>query len=60
LNVGSQILSTPSASTWRRPCSTYDLEADPYEMTNIIGRPESRDVLQQMKAELQRLLDDTR
>jgi len=29
-------------------------------MTNIIGRPESRDVLQQMKAELQRLLDDTR
>ena len=38
----------------------YDLTADPYEMTNIIGRPESGDVLRQMKAELQRLMDDTK
>ena len=38
----------------------YDLTADPYEMTNIIGRPESRDVLRQMKAELQRLMDETK
>ena len=38
----------------------YDLEADPYELTNIIGKPESSALLPQMQAELQRLLDATR
>lgn len=38
----------------------YDLEADPYEMTNLIARPEARDLLPQMQAELQRLLDETK
>ena len=38
----------------------YDLEADPYELTNLIGKPESRDLLPQMQTELQRLLDATR
>ena len=37
----------------------YDLGADPLEQTNIIDRPDSRPVLQQLRAELQRLLDDT-
>ena len=38
----------------------YDLEADPYELTNIIGKPEVRELLPQMQTELQRLLDATR
>ena len=38
----------------------YDLEADPYEMTNLIGRPEGRDLLPRMQAELQQLLDATK
>ena len=38
----------------------YDLEADPYELTNIIGKPEARELLPQMQSELQRLLDATR
>jgi arylsulfatase A-like enzyme len=38
----------------------YDLEADPYEMTNLIGRPEARDLLPRMQAELQQLLDATK
>jgi len=38
----------------------YDLEADPYEMTNLVGKPESRELLPQMRAELQRLLDETK
>jgi N-acetylglucosamine-6-sulfatase len=37
----------------------YDLEADPFERTNLIERPAARDVLQQMQAELQRLLEQT-
>ena len=36
-----------------------DLEADPFEMTNLIARAEAAPVLQQMRAELQRLLDAT-
>jgi N-acetylglucosamine-6-sulfatase len=35
----------------------YDLEADPYELTNLIGRPEAKDLLPQMKIELQRVLN---
>ena len=38
----------------------YDLDQDPYEETNIIDRSDARETLQQMKAELQRLLDQTR
>jgi N-acetylglucosamine-6-sulfatase len=34
----------------------YDLESDPYELTNLIGRPESKELLATMQAELQRLL----
>jgi N-acetylglucosamine-6-sulfatase len=37
----------------------YDLEADPYELTNLIGRPEAKELLPTMQAELQRLLDAT-
>ncbi len=38
----------------------YDLEADPFEMTNLVARPEAAPVLQQMRGELQRLLDETK
>ena len=38
----------------------YDLEADPYEESNLIERPEARDALEQMRSELQRLLEQTR
>ena len=38
----------------------YDLEIDPFEETNIIGRPDARETLQQMQSELQRLLEQTR
>jgi N-acetylglucosamine-6-sulfatase len=37
----------------------YDLETDPYEQTNIIDRPDAREVRQQMQAELLRLLEHT-
>jgi N-acetylglucosamine-6-sulfatase len=37
----------------------YDLEADPYELTNLIARPEGRDLLPRMQEELERLLDAT-
>jgi N-acetylglucosamine-6-sulfatase len=38
----------------------YDLDRDPYEETNIIDRPDARDALEQMRSELQRLLEQTR
>lgn len=38
----------------------YDLETDPYEETNLIDRPEARDTLQRMQAELRHLLEQTR
>lgn len=38
----------------------YDLQADPYELTNVIGDPAYADTLVMMKAELQTLLDTTR
>jgi N-acetylglucosamine-6-sulfatase len=38
----------------------YDVEADPYELTNLIGRPEAKALLPAMQAELQRLLDATK
>jgi N-acetylglucosamine-6-sulfatase len=38
----------------------YDLEVDPYEMTNLVAKPESKEVLQQMREELQRLQDATK
>jgi N-acetylglucosamine-6-sulfatase len=38
----------------------YDLEADPFEETNIIGRPDAAGTLERMKAELGRLLEQTR
>ena len=37
----------------------YDLDNDPYEQTNLIDRPEARDTLQQMQAELRRLIEHT-
>lgn len=37
----------------------YDLEADPYERTNLIAAPAGRELLPQMQAELQRLLVET-
>jgi N-acetylglucosamine-6-sulfatase len=38
----------------------YDLDKDPYEATNIVDRPDGRETLQQMQAELRRLLEQTR
>jgi N-acetylglucosamine-6-sulfatase len=37
----------------------YDLDNDPYEQTNLIDRPDARDTLQQMQAELRRLIEHT-
>lgn len=37
----------------------YDLETDPYEMTNRIGDSSARDVLKRMRAELARLQQET-
>jgi N-acetylglucosamine-6-sulfatase len=38
----------------------YDLEADPYELTNLVSKPDARELLGQMQGELQRLLESTR
>jgi arylsulfatase A-like enzyme len=38
----------------------YDLEADPFEETNIIGRPDASGTLERMKSELDRLLAQTK
>jgi N-acetylglucosamine-6-sulfatase len=38
----------------------YDLQADPYELSNIIERPEAREDLARMQAELERLLPVTK
>ena len=38
----------------------YDLEADPFEETNIIGRPDAGGTLERMKSELRRLLEQTK
>ena len=38
----------------------YDLDTDPYEETNIIDRSDARETLQDMQAELRRLMDETR
>jgi N-acetylglucosamine-6-sulfatase len=38
----------------------YDLEEDPYELANLIGRPEAKELLPAMQAELQGLLDATK
>jgi len=35
----------------------YDLKTDPYEMTNIINQPNAAKVLEEMKSEMQRLLN---
>lgn len=37
----------------------YDLETDPYELDNVIDDPEYAAILEEMKIELQRLLDAT-
>jgi N-acetylglucosamine-6-sulfatase len=37
----------------------YDLRADPYEMTNVIGRPEAAAARERMRGELDRLLRAT-
>jgi N-acetylglucosamine-6-sulfatase len=37
----------------------YDLEADPYETTNLIDDPGSQELLAEMRAELARLLEET-
>jgi N-acetylglucosamine-6-sulfatase len=38
----------------------YDLESDPFEETNLIDRPEAREVLTRMQSELRGLLEQTR
>ena len=38
----------------------YDLQADPHELANVIAKPEARETLKQMQAELQRVLDETK
>jgi arylsulfatase A-like enzyme len=35
----------------------YDLQADPYEQTNLIDDPRARQTLEQMRTELRRLLE---
>jgi N-acetylglucosamine-6-sulfatase len=37
----------------------YDLDEDPYEQTNIIDRSDAREALQQVQAELRRLIEQT-
>ena len=37
----------------------YDLQADPYEMNNVIDNPEAAQLLMDMQAELARLLELT-
>ncbi len=37
----------------------YDLEADPYELENLMGKPGTEAMLEQMKQELARLLEET-
>jgi arylsulfatase A-like enzyme len=38
----------------------YDLEVDPHELSNVIAKPEARETLARMQAELQRVLDETK
>ena len=38
----------------------YDLESDPHELSNLVAKPEARETLAQMQAELQRVLDETK
>ena len=38
----------------------YDLKSDPYEMKNVIKEPGAKNALRQMKAELERLLRETK
>ena len=38
----------------------YDLKADPYEMRNVVGDPDSVEIRQQLDRELDRLLADER
>ena len=38
----------------------YDLEADPYELENLISQPSSEDLLEELRADLSRLLAATR
>jgi hypothetical protein len=38
----------------------YDLKADPYEMKNLIKEPGAQRALAKMKAELERLLRETK
>ena len=38
----------------------YDLKDDPYEMKSLIGEAKAQEALREMKAELQRLLKETR
>lgn len=37
----------------------YDLQADPYELHNIINHPDLQDTVRELSARLQRLLDET-
>jgi arylsulfatase A-like enzyme len=38
----------------------YDLEKDPYKETNLVGRADARNTLQQMQGELRQLMEQTR
>jgi N-acetylglucosamine-6-sulfatase len=38
----------------------YDLETDPYEETNLVDRADAKAMLEQMQAELKRLIEQTR
>jgi N-acetylglucosamine-6-sulfatase len=38
----------------------YDLDKDPYEEINLVDRSDARETLQQMQAELRRLMEETR
>ena len=37
----------------------YDLETDPFELDNVMDSPDYSAILEEMRVELQRLLDTT-
>ena len=53
-----QVLGKPAPAKWRMD-ELYDLEADPYEMKNLIDDPGSKEELERSGAELTRLLEET-
>lgn len=49
----------PWASEWRPEEELYDLQSDPYEMTNLAERPEMGEVLEEMRGRLRAWMVET-